>query len=643
MGSERLVISTTPTRSGDPTPLGMRQPGRGRSSKRPEIIRPAQTVGVVVPALARLEQLDVKFVRRQARRERRRRIVSFTTVTLALLLVGGASVALFTALRTTLDVEGLADGQELTRHGLDVIDLRIVGSDDITVAVNGEDIPLEAAADGTGFAVDTQAVQRSIVPGANTLVVSQARRYGLGDQTVKRSFTYDPSGPTIMVPTEMTAATGPDPETLRGLVDDATSLTANGVNIPLEPGGGFTVFVPTGTDAVDLIATDAEGNAEPATVLVTSTPGAPDYPETRAVHVTARGWADPVIHDQIMQMVDAGLINAVQLDIKNEGGEVGYASTVPLAVTIGSSMGHYDAPSAIAELHARDVRVIGRIVCFLDPPLAKWAWNNERPDMLVLDADGEPLPTDYGTAAFTNVGNADVRQYEIDLAVEAAGLGFDEILYDYVRRPEGNLTTMQFPGMDSTPDVAVARFVAQTADELAPLGTRLGISVFGIAATRPGQIGQDIRLLAPHVDFVAPMVYPSHWGPGEYGVASPNRQPGDIVGASVADFQRIVAGSGAAVVPWLQDFSAGGVTYGEAEVRAQIDATAATGSPGFILWNSGNEYTPAALMPTTTTTLVPPTTVAAPAAPTTAPAPTTTVAVVATATTTIGPTTTTPA
>ena len=83
------------------------------------------------------------------------------------------------------------------------------------------------------------------------------------------------------------------------------------------------------------------------------------------------------------------------------------------------------------------------------------------------------------------------------------------------------------------------------------------------------------------------MVYPSHWGPGEYNVADPNLQPADIVRASVSDFARVVAGSGAAVVPWLQDFSAGGVQYGPAEVRAQIDAALAavpsascSGTPG---------------------------------------------------------------
>ena len=133
---------------------------------------------------------------------------------------------------------------------------------------------------------------------------------------------------------------------------------------------------------------------------------------------------------------------------------------------------------------------------------------------------------------------------------------------------------MQLPGLDTAPDVTIARFVADTNAALEGTGAELGISVFGISATRPEPTAQDMRLLAPHVDYVSPMVYPSHWSSGEYEVADPVRQPADIVTRSVADFERIVAGSGAAVVPWLQDFSSGSVMYGPAEVRAQIDAGA---------------------------------------------------------------------
>jgi hypothetical protein len=156
---------------------------------------------------------------------------------------------------------------------------------------------------------------------------------------------------------------------------------------------------------------------------------------------------------------------------------------------------------------------------------------------------------------------------------------------------------MQFPGLTMPPEVAVARFVADTRAQLQGTDALLGVSVFGISASRPEPTAQDIGLLAPNVDYVSPMVYPSHWGSGEYGVPDPVRQPAEIVTASLSDFERLVAGSGAAVVPWLQDFDSGSVIYGPAEVRAQIDAARATGSDGFLLWNPNSLYTADALDP----------------------------------------------
>jgi hypothetical protein len=121
-----------------------------------------------------------------------------------------------------------------------------------------------------------------------------------------------------------------------------------------------------------------------------------------------------------------------------------------------------------------------------------------------------------------------------------------------------------------------------------------GASVFGIAADRPDAVGQDIPRIARHVDYVAPMVYPSHWVNGEYNVANPNKQPYDIVKASLADFQAKMAGTGARLMPWLQDFSLG-QTYGPAEVKAQMDAAASLGVSDWLLWNPGVTYTRGAL------------------------------------------------
>jgi hypothetical protein len=100
--------------------------------------------------------------------------------------------------------------------------------------------------------------------------------------------------------------------------------------------------------------------------------------------------------------------------------------------------------------------------------------------------------------------------------------------------------------------------------------------------------------MAAELDYVAPMVYPSHWARGEYGVADPNADPRAIVQRSLVDFQRAVAGTGARVVPWLQDFSLG-VPYGPAQVRAEIDAARSDDIDEFLLWDPEVTYTAAAL------------------------------------------------
>jgi len=407
--------------------------------------------------------------------------------------------------------------------------------------------------------------------------------------------------PRLAVPDAVPPSVPGFVSTLRGLVDGSpTGLTANGAPLPIEPGGAFTMLIPQGTTEIRLAAAYPDGRTSEAVVAVTDQAAPPEYPATAALHVRSEDWANPALRQGVLDLAAHGRINAVELDIKDEAGVVGYASNVTLSQTIGAAAGHYDARQAIDELHALGVRVIGRVVCFLDPLLAQWAWANGRPDMLVLDQAGSaPLSNGYGSAAFSNPANLEVRQYQIDLAREAVSLGFDEILYDYVRRPEGDLAAMQLPGLASAPDVVIARFVADTDAVLAGTAAKLGVSVFGISATRPEPTAQDIRLLAPHVDYLAPMVYPSHWGPGEYGVPDPVRQPADIVGRSVADFERLAAGSGAAVVPWLQDFSEGSVVYGPAEVRAQIDAARSVGAEGFLLWNATSTYSIDALDPPT--------------------------------------------
>jgi hypothetical protein len=142
----------------------------------------------------------------------------------------------------------------------------------------------------------------------------------------------------------------------------------------------------------------------------------------------------------------------------------------------------------------------------------------------------------------------------------------------------------------------IPAFVQYAARRLHPLGVRVSVDVFGLAATRDLGIGQLPRRIAGHVDAVYPMVYPSHFSSGEYNLPDPDAVPAETVRRSLLDFQTALEGRKARLTPWLQDFSLGR-TYTVDDVRAQIDAARAVDTHGFLLWNAEGLYDAPALLP----------------------------------------------
>ena len=139
----------------------------------------------------------------------------------------------------------------------------------------------------------------------------------------------------------------------------------------------------------------------------------------------------------------------------------------------------------------------------------------------------------------------------------------------------------------------ITQFVKFASDKLHKLGVRRLVDVFGLAATRDLGIGQKPNRLARYVDAVYPMVYPSHFNPGEYGIADPNANPGQTVTDALLYFEADLRGSKARLVPWLQDFSLGR-TYTTATCRRRSTRRARPNTRGFLLWNpTSGLYTPA--------------------------------------------------
>jgi hypothetical protein len=294
--------------------------------------------------------------------------------------------------------------------------------------------------------------------------------------------------------------------------------------------------------------------------------------------------------EEYYALARAGL-NTIELDVKDENGEVAFRRpAVPLARAVGAAKRYYDPRQAARQAESRGLYLVGRVVVFEDPVLSQ-----ARPGMAVRRRGGAVWTNSAGLG-WTNPYDRRVWKYNVDIAVAAVESGFDEIMFDYVRFPtDGDLTDVVYAKRrQEHRTTTIARFLEYARDRLEPLGARVSAAVFGLTATRELGIGQRPRKLAAHLDSIYPMVYPSHYGSGEYNLNDPNAVPGVTVARSLRDFRRELRGTDTVLVPWLQDFSLGR-DYSLDDVRAQIQAARDANAGGFLLWNPSGVYTRAAL------------------------------------------------
>jgi hypothetical protein len=312
--------------------------------------------------------------------------------------------------------------------------------------------------------------------------------------------------------------------------------------------------------------------------------------EIRGVHVTMALASIAGKIDDYLAMTSEGM-NTLEVDVKDENGDVAFYAEAPaLAQDVGAAQPYYD-PAALAEaVHDADVYLIGRVVVFEDPKLAEG-----RPGLAIRTRAGSLWRNNAGLA-WTNPYDRRVWKYNVDIAEAAAKAGFDEIMFDYVRFPsDGDVGNAVYAGKRAEPKwQTIADFVEYASARLKPLGVRVSAALFGLSATRDLGIGQRPRLLAKYLDTIYPMVYPSHYGAGEYNLPDPNADPGRTVSFSLLDFRRKLEGRSVRIVPWLQDFSLGRA-YTLADVQAQIRAARRADSAGYMLWNAAGTYTSGAL------------------------------------------------
>lgn len=306
--------------------------------------------------------------------------------------------------------------------------------------------------------------------------------------------------------------------------------------------------------------------------------------EVRGVHASSNQAGSSRMTSIVKTMSKVGL-NAVVVEIKDEYGRLAYQSQVPLARQIGAGTNRIaDVRAFLEDLHERGFYVIARLVTFQDGVLAE-----ARPQLAITRRDGG-LWRNRQNLAWADPGRAEVWRYEVDIAEEALHLGFDEVQFDYVRFPtDGDVSNIRSVVPAERRVAVIAGFLAYARQRLAPYGRPVSADVFGFVATARDDlgIGQILEDVAASVDFVSPMVYPSHYPKGSYGFDDPDAEPyGVIRHAMAVAVERIGA---AKLRPWLQSFSLGH-TYGPAEIAAQIRAVSESGISGWLFWNASGRY-----------------------------------------------------
>ena len=337
----------------------------------------------------------------------------------------------------------------------------------------------------------------------------------------------------------------------------------------------------------------AAGAQTPAAALSRS--GITDTTIVRALYVNRWATQSKKRMRQMIGIADSTEINALVLDMKDEFG-LNYESANPAFRKLAGTAGVVrDLKSVIDTMHAHGVFAIARIVVFKDSVAARAnaSWTIRQPDGSIW--------RDKKGLAWVNPYSRGLWDYNIGVAEELAKLGFDEIQFDYIRFPEPykSLPTQVYAdhGGVSKPE-NIKAFLAMARERLHKAGARSTADIFGLVTTVGGalEIGQEWEKVAPVTDALLPMVYPSHYPRGSFGVASPNADPYRIVNIAISRARERNEKLGVTVAehvrPYLQAFTLGAPQYGAEQLNAQKQAVYDAGYDGWVLWAPGSQYDP---------------------------------------------------
>ncbi len=324
--------------------------------------------------------------------------------------------------------------------------------------------------------------------------------------------------------------------------------------------------------------------------------------KVKGIYISAYVAGTQNLMDEIIQHIDETEINAVVIDVKDDNGRITFSMDSPVVSEIGAVKRFIpDIEGLMKKLKEHNIYTIARVVAFRDPYLPEY-----KPELALKLPDGS-IYRDSKGLAWVNPYKQEVWDYLVEVGIEASKAGFDEVQFDYIRfSTERGVNNVVYDEADtngrSKKDI-ITEFIEYAYDRLADQGVFVAADVFGAiigGGVDSDAVGQSYGDMAEHLDYICPMIYPSHYGAGYFGIDHPDTRPYDTILAALKGSKEDLGDHGTkegrkiVVRPWLQDFTASYldyyIEYGDEEVRQQIQAVYDAGYDEWLLWSAACRY-----------------------------------------------------
>jgi hypothetical protein len=226
-------------------------------------------------------------------------------------------------------------------------------------------------------------------------------------------------------------------------------------------------------------------------------------------------------------------VNTLVIDVKTDNGHILFDTDIEEVIYLNNERVKFTKNNLQELKEIKDIYLVGRLVVFQDPLFAKVF-----PDEAVFDSRLNK-PYSQNGQFFLDPSSKKVQDYIINIAIESCRLGFDEIQYDYIRYPDSSSKFMQFDTKNDFENRVnnINSFLSKSRQLLHNEGCLLSADTFGYILTnkQDGGIGQNLETIVENVDFISPMVYPSHYTNGSFGYQNPNKHPYEVITAALTD------------------------------------------------------------------------------------------------------------